>query len=91
MFEKTIVMPTEGQFIAVWEFGSRIWSETFMWEGGKLFHYINGEEHSDGNEWEAVPSILSEGFYNCQENEETPNLRPGTYFLTFLGKETDDE
>jgi hypothetical protein len=37
-------MPTEGQFVAVWE-NARIWSGIFLWKDGLLFeHEIQSDE-----------------------------------------------
>lgn len=40
-------MPTSGQFVAVWEYGGAVWSDTFCWEDNKLLCYV-----SDG--WECT-------------------------------------
>lgn len=32
-------MPKSGQFVAVWEYGGSIWSDTFCWEDDKLLCY----------------------------------------------------
>ena len=35
-------MPTEGQFVAVWEYKGRIWSDTFKYnKQGKLVRWTN--------------------------------------------------
>ena len=40
-------MPTSGQFVAVWEYGGNVWSDTFCWEDYNLLCYVsNGWERS---------------------------------------------
>lgn len=36
-------MPTTGQFVAVWEYGGNIWSNTFCWDEWKLLCYVSDE------------------------------------------------
>ena len=32
-------MPKSGQFVAVWKFKGRIWSDTYKWEDGILYEW----------------------------------------------------
>lgn len=32
-------MPTEGQFVAVWEYNGEVWSDAFKWFDNDLFMY----------------------------------------------------
>lgn len=34
-------MPTSGHFVAVWEYGGNVWSNTYYWEEDKLFCYTS--------------------------------------------------
>ena len=36
-------MPTSGQFVAVWSYGEKIWSEVYMWKDGDIYAYGNNE------------------------------------------------
>lgn len=42
-FKETDIMPTEGQFVAVYEYGGKIWSDILKWEDGKLLEYFEKE------------------------------------------------
>lgn len=44
----TKTRPTEGQFIAYWEYRGRLWSETYKWVEGYLERYVRHDD--DGNE-----------------------------------------
>ena len=37
-------MPEEGQFVAVWEYNGKIWSDTYYWEDDKLLCFSNESE-----------------------------------------------
>ena len=37
-------MPKEGQFVAVWIYRGKIWSDTFRWKSGKLFKFENDQD-----------------------------------------------
>lgn len=39
-------MPKKGQFIAIWAFGGKIWSEVLRWEDGKLMEYERENSNS---------------------------------------------
>lgn len=38
-------MPKEGQFVAVWIYRGKIWSDIFKWKDGKLYYFDN--EHDE--------------------------------------------
>lgn len=33
--------PTRGQFVAVWTYDDKVWSDTYAWIGGKLHIYCD--------------------------------------------------
>lgn len=37
-------MPKEGQFIVIWEYNNKLWSETYEWENNELYHYDSIED-----------------------------------------------
>lgn len=49
--------PTSGQFVAVWEYNGVLWSDTYMWEDGKLYQYAPDCEGSE-DEWLEVSDGL---------------------------------
>jgi hypothetical protein len=34
-----LVMPEEGQFVAIWTVGGKVWSSTFKWKSSELYVY----------------------------------------------------
>lgn len=43
----TTTRPTSGEFIAIWEYGGSIWSDTFRWEGEELEIYDCSQDEWD--------------------------------------------
>lgn len=37
-------MPKEGQFVAVWIYRGKIWSDTFRWKLGNLYYFENDHD-----------------------------------------------
>lgn len=53
-------MPTEGQFIAIWEYDNKIWSGTFKWIGEKLFEYQEYFKHDEDSPIEFEDDFVKE-------------------------------
>ena len=55
------VMPTEGQFVAIWEYDGEIWSGTYKYNKGRLMVYINCEcEQCEGHFDECEKTMVSD-------------------------------
>lgn len=37
-------MPKQGQFVAVWEYNGKMWSETYKWENEILYIYSSSKD-----------------------------------------------
>jgi hypothetical protein len=48
-----LVMPEEGQFVAIWTVEGKIWSYTLKWGSGKLYVYDPDSDYF----WNWPPSI----------------------------------
>lgn len=42
--QMTTERPKSGEFIAVWEYGDSIWSDTYHWKGDQLYVYDSSED-----------------------------------------------
>lgn len=63
-------MPTEGQFVAMWEYNNKIWSDTFRWVDGSL--KISSKDGEDWYEHQLYPGDICENaiFYIKSEDFE---------------------
>lgn len=57
--------PIEGQFVAMWIYGNFLWSGTFVWNSGKLYELVGGDN-------EEIRTELPEGceifYYILEDN-----------------------
>lgn len=44
-------MPTEGQFVAVWEYNDVLWSAVYKWDGDVLLSYCLDQGSEDYDEF----------------------------------------
>ena len=64
-------MPTSGQFVRIWSFNDKIWSDTFRW-----FNIDDDTQNlcifcHDTDEWESVDEFV----YNPAEKQDETNVR----------------
>ncbi len=78
------VMPTDGQFAAVWEYKGNLWSDTFKWVDGRLMRFMNSDdEFSDPYSPLLSPlKFDSAVFITDNESESKIEARPVAFIVT---------
>lgn len=62
-------MPTTGEFLAIWTFNDKVWSDKFKWDDGELMYY-NAEEDFYSKESNGFPSQELENIIYVTFEEE---------------------
>lgn len=50
-------MPTEGQFVAVWEYNKEVWSSTYKWYGDHLMAFDDKSDDFNSPYESGSPSL----------------------------------
>lgn len=54
------VMPKCGQFVAVWMYNGKVWSDTFKFENGSLRVYREDDDEFDDTDFDMFPFLNDE-------------------------------